>query len=143
MNVIVYLCIIIKKEIMKKLVLVCGFENEKIESFVRKIDITKGDVNVVLYPENSMHPRYQIEKLKELINCNGDLVIATHSEIIFNQIRIEIKSGVLTTERVTMFFVHTDKFPEIVKIRTDGSVANWIVGLFDGTDNQLIDLLGF
>ena len=125
---------------MKNLILVCGVENEKIESFVRETNMLICDATVVLYPENSSHPRVQIKNFKELVGNSGDLIIATHSEVIFNEVRLHIKNKLFTDTAVKIYFIDSlHRFT--VNVNSKGKIETYYVGMFDTVADQLFELV--
>ena len=126
----------------KHLVLVCGFENDRILDFVSRIEVNKSKkpISISIFPENSKHPRAQSSFIKDLIDQNDQLLIATHSEFVLNEIRIAVVEKRLKTEFVNVVFIGGCDSYEPIIIESDGSIKNWCEGFFDHQTQQIIQI---
>jgi hypothetical protein len=96
-----------------------------------------------------LRPCNQIEQLDSLFHnfqnssrlLSGNLLLVTESEIIFNQIRINVMNGVVSHEDVEIYF--EDESGEIWKLGldADGRMEVWPKGFFDTIGNQLQEIM--
>ncbi len=110
----------------------------------------KDDVIIIENPEIHLHPKAQ-SKLTEfftfIANAGIQLIIETHSDHIFNGIRVAVNKKRISTDKISINFFDLDmetlltKHSEI-KLNEYGGVINHINGLFDQFDDDLDELLG-
>lgn len=111
----------------------------------------KGDLVIIENPESHLHPQGQA-KLGELIaraaNDGVQLIIESHSDHLFNGIRVAIKNGFIKTDDVSVFyFVRDEKSSEHITkieqpvIEKNGRISHKPPGFFDEYSKQLDELL--
>lgn len=110
-----------------------------------------GDLLIIENPESHLHPAGQsvVARLCALVAAHGvQLIIESHSDHFLNGIRIAVKEGVLSPERVSIFFLErpyiADKHASIVRsprIDVQGHLDSWPEGFFDESDKALERLL--
>ena len=102
-------------------------------------------------PEAFLHQREQTllgKALADKVAGGGiQIIVESHSEHIFNGIRIAIKQGMLTPDKFMAFnfsrndvgISHTEK----VTVEKDGGCDNWPNGFFGQSDTDYQELFGF
>lgn len=110
----------------------------------------KDDVIIIENPEIHLHPKAQ-SKLTEfftfIANAGIQLIIETHSDHIFNGIRVSVNKKIISTDKISINFFDLDKESLLtkhteIKLNEYGGVVKHIDGLFDQFDNDLDKLLG-
>lgn len=110
-----------------------------------------GDLLIVENPESHLHPGGQslMGKLVSLASRNGvQVFVETHSDHFFNGIRNSVKSGVIESSSVNVFYLsrttdtatHAACIDEI-SIDKNGKVEYWPPGFFDQWEKSLQSLL--
>lgn len=109
-----------------------------------------GDMILLENPEAHIHPKGQ-RMLGELIAAAGaggvQVIVETHSDHVFNGIRVAVKKGRLKSEHTGVFYFYKDindayKHKEICPVLDEnGRLNEWPEGLFDEWDNALLELL--
>lgn len=111
----------------------------------------KGDLLIIENPESHLHPQGQA-KLGELIarvaNDGVQLIIESHSDHLFNGIRVAIKNGFVKTDDVSIFyFVRDESSTEHIStieqpvIESNGRLSHKPKGFFDEYAKQLDELI--
>lgn len=111
----------------------------------------KGDLIIIENPESHLHPQGQA-KLGELIakaaNDGIQLIIESHSDHLFNGIRVAIKNGFVNKDDVSVFyFIRDEKSGEHITtieqpiIESNGRISHKPQGFFDEYSKQLDELL--
>ncbi|MDQ3108293.1 MAG: DUF3696 domain-containing protein [Bacteroidota bacterium] len=111
----------------------------------------KGDLIIIENPESHLHPRGQ-SKLGELIaraaNGGVQLIIESHSDHLFNGIRVAIKNNFVSVDDVSVFyFVRDEKSGEHITkieqpvIESNGRLSYQPPGFFDEYSKQLDELI--
>jgi predicted ATPase len=111
----------------------------------------KGDLIVIENPESHLHPQGQA-KLGELIaraaNDGVQFIIESHSDHLFNGIRVAIKKELVKTDEVSIFyFVREEKSGEHIStieqpvIESNGRISHKPKGFFDEYSKQLDELI--
>lgn len=109
---------------------------------------SKDDILIIENPEIHLHPRAQsriCEFLYFISQANRQLFIETHSDHIFNGIRVGIATKSMTAEDVAVNFFSLDErhCTQVTKIEfgKNGRVLNYTEGLFDQFDIDLDRML--
>ena len=109
----------------------------------------EGDVIIIENPELHLHPKAQsalTEFLIHIASHNRQLFIETHSDHVFNAIRVAIAQDEHSQQLFGVNFVELDsEFKTVnheIKIQGKGDVINPQDGLFDQFDNDLLRMLG-
>jgi len=111
----------------------------------------KGDLIIIENPESHLHPQGQA-KLGELIakaaNDGVQLIIESHSDHLFNGIRVAIKNGFVKPDDASIFyFVRDEKSGEHITtieqpvIESNGRISHKPPGFFDEYSKQLDELI--
>lgn len=110
-----------------------------------------GDLLIVENPEAHLHPAAQtlIGKLYAIAAANGvQVIIETHSDHLFNGVRIAVKQNKISCNDVSIFFITAklikNEFASEVttsEISQEGRIALWPDGFFDQWDKDLDELL--
>jgi len=111
----------------------------------------KGDLIIIENPESHLHPQGQA-KLGELIaraaNDGVQLIIESHSDHLFNGIRVAIKNGYVKTDDVSVFyFIRDEKSGEHITsiekpiIESNGRISHKPTGFFDEYSKLLDELI--
>ncbi|MCK9411710.1 MAG: DUF3696 domain-containing protein [Prolixibacteraceae bacterium] len=111
----------------------------------------RGDLIIIENPESHLHPQGQA-KLGELIakaaNDGVQLIIESHSDHLFNGIRVAIKNGYVKTDDVsTFYFLRNDPSVEHITmieqpvIESNGRISHKPPGFFDEYAKQLDELI--
>lgn len=110
-----------------------------------------GDLLIVENPEAHLHPAAQslVGKLYAIAAANGvQVIIETHSDHLFNGVRIAVKQNKISCNDVSIFFITAklikNEFASEVttsEISQDGRIALWPDGFFDQWDKDLDELL--
>lgn len=115
------------------------------------LSANKGDLIIIENPESHLHPQGQA-KLGELIaraaNDGVQLIIESHSDHLFNGIRVSIKNQIIEKDNVSIFYFerelengqHITKIEQPI-IESDGRVSSKPKGFFDEYSKQLDNLL--
>lgn len=109
----------------------------------------EGDALIIENPELHLHPKAQsalTEFLIHIASHNRQLFIETHSDHVFNAIRVAIAQDEHSQQLFGVNFVELDsEFKTVnheIKIQGKGDVINPQDGLFDQFDNDLLRMLG-
>jgi predicted ATPase len=111
----------------------------------------KGDLIIIENPESYLHPQGQA-KLGELIaraaNEGVQLIIESHSDHLFNGVRVAIKNGIVKTDDVSVFyFIRDEKSGEHITtieqpvIQSTGRISHKPKGFNDEYSKQLDELI--
>lgn len=110
-----------------------------------------GDLLLIENPESHLHPAGQavIGRLCAIAAAHGvQVFVESHSDHFLNGVRVAVKSGILSTGKVKLFFLERDKSDAahsttvlIPEIDADGRISFWPEGFFDEWDRQLEKLL--
>jgi predicted ATPase len=111
----------------------------------------KGDLLIIENPESHLHPQGQA-KLGELIakaaSEGVQIIIESHSDHLFNGIRVAIKNGVIKHEDAAIFYFERDlNSSEHVTtisqpiVDQDGRISHKPIGFFDEYSKQLDELI--
>ena len=111
----------------------------------------KGDLIIIENPESHLHPQGQA-KLGELIaraaSDGVQLIIESHSDHLFNGIRVAIKNGIVKTDDVSVFyFIRDEKSGEHITkieqpvIESTGRISHKPKGFNDEYSKQLDELI--
>ena len=109
------------------------------------------DLIIIENPEAHLHPYAQstIGRLCAAAASNGaQVILETHSDHIFNGIRVAIKQGVIKNDLTSVFYLERDRegnkrFSSLTKaeIDSEGRLSHWPKGFMDQWDNDLDALL--
>ena len=111
----------------------------------------KGDLIIIENPESHLHPQGQA-KLGELIaraaNDGVQLIIESHSDHLFNGIRVAIKNKLVQVDDVSIFYfvrdeksgVHITSIEQPI-IESNGRISHRPTGFFDEYSKQLDELI--
>lgn len=108
-----------------------------------------GALVLVENPEAHLHPRGQtaMARLACAASAIGaQLVVETHSDHILNGVRLAVKGGLISSDKVLLHFFRGTQPPSAVKIVTpslgpDGMISEWPSGFFDEWERSLDQLL--
>lgn len=109
-----------------------------------------GSILFIEVPEQALHPRAQTrigEFLCAVAASGVFVVVETHSEHVFNAVRLAVKHKVLTPSDVDTYYfsVSGDADPsfsvELLSIDHNGKLPMWPKGFFDETEDALDQLL--
>jgi predicted ATPase len=110
-----------------------------------------GDLIIIENPESHIHPRGQAElgKLISLVAQNDvQIVVETHSDHIFNGIRVAVKEEMLDKNEVIGFYFKknvtaSEQYSKITDIKMDknGTLSEYPENLLDEWSNQLSKLI--
>ena len=99
-------------------------------------------------PEAHLHPRGQtlIARLACLaVAAGAQVVIESHSDHVLNGVRLAVKDGVLTPDKVALHYFDRNDDGEIEvsspEVGPDGMLSQWPQGFFDEWDRALDRLL--
>lgn len=110
----------------------------------------RGDLIVVENPEIHLHPKAQsilTEFFIFIANADRQLIVETHSDHLFNGIRLGINKNKILKENAAVHFFTlgdeqvTNHLP--VEFNDQGQVINVTTDLFDQFSNDLKELVGF
>jgi predicted ATPase len=111
----------------------------------------KGDLLIIENPESHLHPQGQAKMGELLAKAASDgvqIIIESHSDHLFNGIRIAVKNGAISKDDLSVFYFERD--PEsnehvttIVEpiIESDGRISSKPTGFFDEYAKQLDSLI--
>lgn len=109
----------------------------------------KGDLLIIENPESHLHPHGQA-KLGELLaraaNDGVQIIVESHSDHLFNGIRVAIKNKLIKTDDVSVFYFERDAKEHITTIsqpviEKDGRISHQPEGFFDEYSKQLDSLI--
>lgn len=110
-----------------------------------------GEILVIENPEAHIHPRGQAElgKLIALVAMNNvQIIIETHSDHILNGIRVAVKEGNISKDKVVAFYFDkvvepTEQYSKItnIEIGQNGELSDYPTNMLDEWSNQLLKLL--
>lgn len=108
------------------------------------------DIIILENPEIHLHPKAQstlAEFLVLIANAGRQLIIETHSDHIYNGIRVGINNAKIDTTNVSVNFFTLNKETSLtshtlVKINSEGRILNSKSYLFDQFENDINSLLG-
>ncbi len=110
-----------------------------------------GDLIIIENPESHIHPRGQAElgKLIALVAQNDvQIIVETHSDHIFNGIRVAVKEELLDKNKVIGFYFKkivtaSEQYSKITDIKMDknGTLSEYPENLLDEWSNQLSKLI--
>lgn len=115
------------------------------------LSASPGDLLLIENPESHLHPAGQalIARLISIACQSGvQIIVETHSDHFLNGVRTSVKSHVIESESVSIYFLtHDSESPEhvtdyeAIKIEPTGHIDHWPVGFFDEWDKSLNELL--
>lgn len=113
------------------------------------LSMKKGSTLIIENPEIHLHPKAQ-SKLTELFvfiaNNNRQLILETHSDHIFNGLRVAIVKDKIDKEDMNLSFLRLDdngcSENHLIDIGKRGRINNYIEDLFDQFDIDLDRMLG-
>jgi predicted ATPase len=116
-------------------------------SYIRLLEKPHG--SVFKYNIDILRPCNQAKQLDSLFHnfqnssrlLSGNLLLVTESEIIFNQIRINVMNGVVSHEDVEIYFEHESGELWKLELDADGRMEVWPRGFFDTIGNQLQEIM--
>jgi len=104
----------------------------------------KGDVIIVENPEIHLHPKaqsYLMDFFTFIANSGRQLIIETHSDHLFNRVKIGISQRKIPVEDVSVHFFRLGKDfvteHVAIKINEEGHILNAVPDLFDQFTNDL------
>lgn len=113
------------------------------------LSIDEGDTIIIENPEIHLHPMAQSNLTNFLVfiaNTNRQIIIETHSDHIFNGIRVAVALNALKKEDYTINFLSLDekKCTKVDKIEISkrGRIVNSPKGLFDQFEIDIDKMLG-
>ncbi len=113
------------------------------------LSLKEGDTIIIENPEIHLHPRAQSNLTYFLVfvaNTNRQIIIETHSDHIFNGIRVAVALNTLKKDDYTInFFSLNDKKCTVVnniEVSKRGRIANNPEGLFDQFEIDIDKMLG-
>jgi predicted ATPase len=110
----------------------------------------KGDLIIIENPEIHLHPKAQ-SQLSEffvfIANAGIQLIIETHSDHIFNGVRVQVFKEVIQKEKVRVHFFDVEESSSTSKhtqvgITDRGRIQNQEAHLFDQFDHDINSLIG-
>jgi len=108
----------------------------------------KNSIVLIENPEAHLHPRGQtaIARLIALcVSAGAQIIIETHSDHIFDGIRIEVKKGIIEPEKVQIHWFELDEKnnTEVYSpiIDKNGRLNEWPAGMFDQFETNAFQLL--
>lgn len=111
----------------------------------------KGDLLIIENPESHLHPQGQAkvgELLAKAANDGVQIIVESHSDHLFNGIRVAIKRGFIKTNDVSVYYFERDEkskehITEISQpiIDKNGRLSHQPKGFFDEYRNQLDELI--
>jgi predicted ATPase len=134
-----------------------GFGITYVLPVITRILMSKpGDILLLDNPEAHVHPRGQVE-LGKLIalaaNCGIQIIVETHSDHLFNGIRLHIKEKPLVEPlQYSMYFVEREQFEDghqarfaskftHIELADDAKIVSAPVGFFDEWENTIFKLI--
>lgn len=109
----------------------------------------KEDIIIIENPEIHLHPKAQsrLSSFMTFAAMGGrQMIVETHSDHIFNGIRVSLAQNTLKKEEVCVnFFTLNDRFCTVnteIEFGTNGRIVNSQKGLFDQFDDDLDKMLG-
>jgi predicted ATPase len=110
----------------------------------------KDDLIIIENPEIHLHPKAQsilTDFFVFIANADRNLIIETHSDHIFNGVRVAINNKNIVTEKVSCNFFTLNKKSSLsehtlIQINEKGRVVNYQDLLFDQFDNDINSLIG-
>lgn len=100
-------------------------------------------------PEAHLHPRAQVQiaRLIARVVAEGrQVIVETHSDHVFNAIRVAIARQVISPDRVALHWFEPDSdgviVPRQIQVDARGRISERPAGFFDEIERQLSDLLG-
>ena len=113
------------------------------------LSIKKGDTIIIENPEIHLHPKAQSSLTDFFVfiaNTNRQIIIETHSDHIFNGIRVAIAKNELKQADYTInfFSLNEKECTQIdnIKVSKRGRIANSPSGLFDQFETDIDKMLG-
>ncbi len=110
----------------------------------------KGDVIIVENPEIHLHPKaqsYLVDFFIFIANSGRQLIIETHSDHLFNGVKVAISQSKIPVADVAVHFFRLGKDfvteHVAIKINDEGHILNSVPDLFDQFTNDLKTLVGF
>lgn len=110
-----------------------------------------GDLLLIENPESHLHPAGQavVAKLIAISAHNGvQIIVETHSDHFLNGVRLSVKSKIIDSEDVSVFFLsrdidHSEHAVQIDKVSIDssGRIKYWPEGFFDEWEKSLNELI--
>ena len=113
----------------------------------------QGELIIIENPESHIHPRGQVElgRLIALTAMNVpdvQIIIETHSDHILNGIRVAVKEGDISKDKVVAFyfdkvFADSEQYSQITNIEIDqnGELSDYPKHMLDEWSNQLLKLI--
>ncbi len=108
----------------------------------------QGSILIIENPEAHLNPAAVSRFARFLTSIAGDGVqvfVETHSEHMVNGLRLDVKSGLLQPEDLSMLFFQRSSDAPVLKVEVDasGRIAHWPDGFFDTSTNDLARIHGF
>jgi predicted ATPase len=112
------------------------------------LDSSSKPLVIIENPEAHLHPRGQVKMgmlLAKASKSGLQVMVESHSDHIFNGLRIAVHEGILTRNEVKVYFFsrNADGETNIIspKMDKDGRIDKWPDGFFDEWDKSLEKLL--
>lgn len=110
-----------------------------------------GSLLVIDSPEAHLHPRGQTlmgRMLAFFASAGVQIFVETHSDHVFSGVRLGIRENMLdSSQAIVHFFSHSggkaSRKTDMLTIEKDGGVAEWPVGFFDQSEEDLARLAGW
>lgn len=95
------------------------------------------------YPENGYHPVLQRIIMKQIVLMSDKqhFIIESNNECIFNQLRIHIKEGLISKDKVSIYWFNYGMEPQRLFIDKNGNIDYWPKGCFDSSFEDLCRLI--
>ncbi len=111
----------------------------------------KGDLLIIENPESHLHPQGQAKMGELLAKASNDgvqIIVESHSDHLFNGIRVAIKEKFIRKDNVSVFYFerdskdgkHTTSISQ-PEIQSDGRISHKPKGFFDEYSKQLDSLI--
>jgi predicted ATPase len=110
-----------------------------------------GELIVIENPESHIHPRGQAELGKLIAKVamnNVQVIVETHSDHILNGIRVAVKEGDISKDKVALFYFERivepdEQYSKITNIEIDssGELSDYPLNMIDEWSNQLLKLI--
>lgn len=110
----------------------------------------KGDLIIIENPESHLHPQGQAKMGELLARAASDgvqIIVESHSDHLFNGIRVAVKNNFINKEDVSVFYFERDNIKEHITtisqpfIESDGRISHKPKGFFDEYSKQLDSLI--
>lgn len=128
-----------------KVVVITGDRNTDLDSINAQLLSNDPQLKIFLFPEERAHPCVRGEfgaVIKESLTKHEQVVVLTFDNIIFNAIRLLVKSGELKSWEVSVsHFVSSESKYTPIAIFNNGRCSTWPNEGFGDVSSKQLDLL--